>query len=132
MPPVDTIEVVRERELKRGDPTMGIVREVAFDNKGAMFARSRVPGGNRSEWHTHGSRDLYGFVVQGRFIFYFGEGGESSVEARAGDFFHIPTGLVHRDVNPDSTETIILNVQIGEGPIKLVPSGGPGAGSVMP
>ena len=123
---MDIIEVVREKELKKGDPTMGIVREMAFDNKGAMFARSRIPGGNKSEWHTHGSRDLYGFVVQGRFIFYFGERGESSIEVRAGDFFHIPTGLVHRDMNPDSTETVILNIQIGEGPIKLVPSDRPG------
>lgn len=117
-----TIEVVRGGELKRGDPTMGIVREMAFDDKGAFFARSRIPGHNKSEWHTHGSRDLYGFIVQGRFVFYFGEGGKSTVEARAGDFFHIPVGVVHRDENPDSTETVILNIQIGEGPVKLVPS----------
>jgi mannose-6-phosphate isomerase-like protein (cupin superfamily) len=122
---MNKIEVVRDGELKKGDPTMGIIREMAFDDKGALFARSRIPGGNKSEWHTHGSRDLYGFIVQGRFIFYFGKGGKSSVEVRAGDFFHIPTGLIHRDENPDSTETVILNIQIGEGPVKLVPTGGP-------
>jgi len=62
-------------------------------------------------------RDVYGFMVSGRLRFDFGEAGKDSVEATAGDFFHIPVGLVHRDVNPDQQkEAVVVNIMFGEGP----------------
>ena len=33
------------------------------------------------------------------------------------DFFHIPAGLVHRDLNPDKThDLVVVNVLVGQGP----------------
>src|SRR5438132_14263818 len=95
-----TIEVVRSRELHRGDSTEGIVRERAFEDDRAVVGRSRISGGVVSAWHHHGTRHLYGFLVAGRIRFDFGPAGREFVELTIGDFFHIPPGLVHRDVNP--------------------------------
>jgi quercetin dioxygenase-like cupin family protein len=43
--------------------------------------------------------------------------GAESTEVEEGGFFHVPAGLVHRDVNPsDELQEIILSV-VGEGPL---------------
>jgi uncharacterized RmlC-like cupin family protein len=111
------IEVIRNAGLKKGEYTQGIFRDKAFETKNVLFARSRVAGGVKSGWHHHGSRDLYGFLVSGRLRFDTRKDERDSVEVGAGDFFHIPVGLVHRDVNPDNVnEAVVVNVLLGEGP----------------
>ena len=112
-----TIEVVRSRELHRGDSTEGIVRERAFEDDRAVVGRSRISGGVVSAWHHHGTRHLYGFLVAGRIRFDYGPAGREFVELNGGDFFHIPPGLVHRDVNSDRREeAVVVHVTIGQGP----------------
>ena len=114
---MEGIEVIHVSDSKEGDPTRGIVRDKAFEKEGIVIGRSRVGGGVESAWHHHGMRDVYGFIVSGRLRFDFGKGGEDSVEARMGDFFHIPVGLIHRDVNPDQRkEAVVVNVMVGKGP----------------
>lgn len=111
------IEVVRSNELKVGEVTQGIIRNKAFEADEVLFARSRVAGGVESDWHHHGTRNLYGFLVSGRLRFDFGRTGKDSIEIEPGDFFHIPVGLVHRDVNPDQQqEAVVVNILLGEGP----------------
>lgn len=89
---------------------------MAFERSGITIARSRVPGGVTSAWHHHGERDLYGFVVLGRLRLEYGPNGSLAVELGPGDFFHIPRGLVHRDVNPARDQDIVVvNVLVGEG-----------------
>ena len=112
-----TIEVVRSRELHRGDSTEGIVRERAFEDDRAVVGRSRISGGVVSAWHHHGTRHLYGFLVAGRIRFDYGPAGREFVELNGGDFFQIPPGLVHRDVNPDPREeAVVVHVTVGQGP----------------
>ena len=114
---MEGIEVIHVSGSKEGDSTRGIVRGKAFEKEDIVIGRSRVGGGVESAWHHHGVRDVYGFIVSGRLRFDFGKGGENSVEARMGDFFHIPVGLVHRDVNPDQRrEAVVVNVMVGKGP----------------
>ncbi|HXW94859.1 MAG TPA: cupin domain-containing protein [Nitrososphaerales archaeon] len=114
---MEGIEVVHVGDSKEGDLTRGIVRDKAFEKEDIVIGRSRVCGGVQSAWHHHGMRDVYGFMVSGRLRFDFGEAGKDSVEATAGDFFHIPVGLVHRDVNPDQQkEAVVVNIMFGEGP----------------
>jgi len=114
---MNKIEVVRMVSLRRGVPTRGIVRDKAFETDKVLFARSRVPAGIKSGWHHHGERDVYGFILAGKLRFEFGYGGRSSVEASTGDYFHIPVGLVHRDVNPQrSQEAVVVNIFLGGGP----------------
>ena len=90
-----TIEVVRSRELHRGDSTEGIVRERAFEDDRAVVGRSRISGGVVSAWHHHGTRHLYGFLVAGRIRFDYGPAGREFVELNGGDFFQIPPDRVY-------------------------------------
>ncbi len=113
---MSAIEAIRIDEMKRGGITEGITRDVAFEKGDVLFPRSRIAGGNKSGWHHHGEKEVYGFVLAGRLLFDFGEGGKGHIETKAGDFFHIPVGLVHRDENPDREEALIINIFLGKGP----------------
>jgi uncharacterized RmlC-like cupin family protein len=111
------IEVVRGPDLKKGEPYLGIVREKAFEKDNALFSQSRIAGGAISGWHHHGTRDVFGYLLRGKLRLEFGEMGALFVELNSGDFFYIPMGLVHRDVNANSEEAVIVNIFVGGGPI---------------
>ena len=114
---MEGIEVIHFGDSREGDSTQGIVRDRAFEKEDIVIGWSRVGRGVQSAWHHHGMRDVYGFVVSGRLRFDFGKAGKDSVEAATGDFFHIPVGLVYRDVNPDrQKEAVVVNVMFGKGP----------------
>jgi uncharacterized RmlC-like cupin family protein len=111
------IEVVRDTELLKGQSTRGIVREKAFDEEGLLFSRTTVSGAVVSDWHHHGERHLYGFLVSGRLRLEFGPRGAEAVELNPGDFFHIPPGLIHRDVNPNRRQALrVVSMLLGRGP----------------
>ncbi len=111
------IDVVREADLRPGDPTPGIVRSKAFEATGVLFGRTRVAKGVVSGWHHHGSRTLFGFLVTGRLRFDYGRGGKDSIEVRPGEHFRIQPWVIHRDVNPSQAEDlVVVNILVGEGP----------------
>jgi uncharacterized RmlC-like cupin family protein len=113
--------------LEAGAPTPGVLREIAFETGRATLMRARAEGGAASGWHHHGDRDVLGYVVRGRARFEFGVDGLESTEVEEGGFFHVPAGLVHRDVNPsDEPQEIILSV-VGEGPLVVNLDGPPSA-----
>jgi uncharacterized RmlC-like cupin family protein len=113
----DRITVTPPDGLAAGVATPGIVREVAFDHAGATLMRARAEPRAATGWHHHGERDVLGYVARGRARFEFGAGGAASVEVETGGFFHVPAGLVHRDVNPlDELQEIVLAV-VGDGPL---------------
>jgi quercetin dioxygenase-like cupin family protein len=112
---MEKIEVVRRGNLQSGGTTPGIVRERAFDSGQTLFSKSTIAPGTISAWHHHGSRQLYGFVVSGTLRLELSEKGEAAVDVSDGDFFRIPPGLVHRDVNIGSAEVVIVNLLLGEG-----------------
>lgn len=118
------IDVVRESELKGSTSTRGITRDKAFESDDITFSHPRVPGGVVSDWHHHAARNLYGFVVSGRLRLEYGSKGEKVANLEPGDFFHIPPGLVHRDVNPDKKqEARIMNILLGKGLLVVEVSG---------
>ena len=113
-----TIEVVRKDHLTPGAATQGIRRDRAFEDKDIVIARSQIAVGTISAWHHHGTRHLYGFLVAGRLRFDYGRDGKEAVELAPGDFFHIPAGLVHRDVNTSPSDVaVVVNVSVGTGPV---------------
>ena len=64
--------------------------------------------------------------MRGRARFEFGPGGRESTTVEEGGFFHVPAGLIHRDVNPlDEPQEIVLTV-VGEGPLVVNLDGPPG------
>lgn len=123
----DRVLAVSPDALSAGAATPGVVREVAFDTKGAVLMRARADGGAISGWHHHGDRDVLGYVVRGRARFEFGPGGAESTDVEEGGFFHVPAGLVHRDVNPlEEPQEIVLSV-VGTGPLVVNVEGPPSA-----
>jgi uncharacterized RmlC-like cupin family protein len=115
--PNDRVSAVAADGLSAGASTPGVVRDLAFETSGATLMRARAEARAASGWHHHGDRDVLGHVVRGRARFEFGPGGTESTEVEEGGFFHVPAGLIHRDVNPlDQPQEIILAV-VGEGPL---------------
>ena len=111
------IQVVSGNMLSPGTYTPGIMREVAFDTPSALFSRTRIPGGNISGWHHHGDRVLFGYLLEGRLTLEFGTHGSKSATIEQGDFFRIPIGLIHRDINPEKAETVVVSLLAGGGPV---------------
>jgi quercetin dioxygenase-like cupin family protein len=109
---LDSIEIVREEDLKSGAVTPGITRHKAFENPNFLLSRTTINPNNISAWHHHGKRELFGFVLTGRLNLEY-EGGSAKV--MQGDFFRVPVGLVHRDVNPEPSVTVVVNMLVGEG-----------------
>jgi len=120
---VGRIEVVSRRAATPSGHS-GFGRTPAFETETVRVGETHVRPGSTSPWHHHGHRTLYAFVVSGEIILEFGSHGGEHVRAAAGDFFRIPAGLVHRDVNPTEEETVIVNTMIGEGPA-TIDVGGP-------
>ena len=96
----------------------GITRHMAFVGEGFQIVRSRIDAGVVSGWHHHGDHDLYGYMVSGTAHFEDGPGGRDVTSVGPGDFFYLPARMVHRDVNPSTTEgqEIIVFLR-GAGPI---------------
>src|SRR5437764_14951384 len=93
------IEVVRESDLKKGDSTDGIVRRRAFDSENTIVSQSRVAAGVVSGWHHNEASHLFGFVVNGQLRRESATNSTLDVDVNIGDLFHIPSGLVHRELN---------------------------------
>ncbi|HEX4518539.1 MAG TPA: cupin domain-containing protein [Gaiellaceae bacterium] len=111
------VSAVAPDGLNPGAHSPSLLREIAVETKRATVLRARAEPGAASGWHHHGDREVLGYVVLGRARFEFGPGGAESTEVEQGGFFHVPAGLVHRDVNPlDEPQEIVLTV-VGEGPL---------------
>lgn len=111
------MSVVAPDELRAGASTPGVLREVAFATERATLMRARAEPLAASGWHHHGGCDVLGYVVSGLARFEFGPQGSDAVEVKAGGFFRVPPGLIHRDVNPiDTIQEIVLTI-VGSGPL---------------
>ena len=106
----------------------GIVREIANATERAVQIRARAEGRAATGWHHHGDREVLGYLVRGRARFEFGPGGRDRTEVEEGGFFHVPAGLVHRDVNPSDEPQEFVLVFAGTGPL-VVDIDGPEPGS---
>ena len=66
-------------------------------------------------YEHHGEYETSIYIVDGVFRIEFGAGGSEQIEARAGDFLHVPPGAVHRETNPESTPSHVVVVRSGSG-----------------
>lgn len=111
------IDAVRGTELGAGYSTQGIIRKKAFESENVIFSQSQLLPGVVSGWHHHGAHHLYGYIVSGRLQLEYGIEGEEKADLDAGDFFHVPPHLVHRDVNPNKDRDLfVVNILVGSGP----------------
>lgn len=59
-----------------------------------------VEPGARTGVHHHGGQETVAFVLSGRCEVRWGENGEFTALACAGDFIHVPAFLPHMEINP--------------------------------
>jgi len=120
---VPSIEVVSSNDRSPEGTLPGFFRKKLFQSDRVTLSETHIAPGKVSGWHHHGTRELYGVVIAGTIRLEFGPSGATAVEASRGDYFHIPPGLVHRDVNRTGEETVVAAVSIGEGPLTLEVAG---------
>lgn len=118
-----SVEVVTESEVAVEESTPGVARGTVFHTDDNVMVRSRVAPGTTSGWHHHGDRHTYGYVVEGAGAVELDTG--QRLEGGAGDFFSIPPGTVHRDVNSTDEDVVVLACFVGSGPV-VVNVDGPG------
>jgi uncharacterized RmlC-like cupin family protein len=82
--------------------------------------------GEVSGWHHHAANDTYVYVIRGSMTVNFGPGGAENIEARAGDFFIVPSQTIHRETTSQDSDLEAFVVRVGGEP-EHVNVGGPKA-----
>src|ERR1700743_2545464 len=99
------IRVVRADQFDRGPAqTPGSERHAAIAAEvgvtsaiwGGLF---EVEPGSRTGIHHHGNQETIAYVLSGTCEIRWGERGEFSARAMAGDFIHVPAFLPHMEIN---------------------------------
>jgi uncharacterized RmlC-like cupin family protein len=104
-----------QRTIAAGLSTPGMVREQAFAGDDRWVGVVRTGPASRSGWHHHGDTDTYFYVLSGAMELEFGPGGRERLLVGAGDYAHVPRGVIHREgTTPDQPAEVAL-VRIGPG-----------------
>jgi uncharacterized RmlC-like cupin family protein len=103
-----TISVVRPGELSADtSQTSGSLRmsaisatqRVASSQWAGIFI---VEPSARTGIHHHGEQETIVYVLEGESLVRWGDHGEHSATAKAGDFLHVPAWLPHQEINPSA------------------------------
>jgi len=111
----EALHIVHPDELVSADPTKGMDRRRAFEAPGLWAGLVDTTPETVSGWHHHGEHESSLYIVAGTVLLEFGPGGKSVVEARPGDFVHVPAGVVHRESNPGDVVSRAVIARAGEG-----------------
>jgi len=93
-----------------------MTREQAIAVDGMWGGLVRTEAQMTTGWHHHGDYDTSIYVVRGLLRMESGPDGSHVVDARPGDFLHVPKGAIHREGNPGSEESHLVVVRAGRGP----------------
>ena len=122
----EAVRVIATEELLAADPTPGMARSRAFETPTLWAGQVETSPGAVSGWHHHDRNDTCLYVVSGVLRLEF-EGHDGHVDARAGDFVHVPPYTVHRESNPTSEVSVAVIARAGGGvPTVNVPAPEPG------
>lgn len=111
-----TVDIATPDELEAEESTPGVVRETVFQAENNVMVRSSVAAGTKTGWHHHGDRHVFGYFIEGSAAVEYGPSGDNREEGRAGDFFYISPGTVHRDITTDEDVVVLVNF-VGSGPV---------------
>ncbi|MDQ3877909.1 MAG: cupin domain-containing protein [Actinomycetota bacterium] len=113
---MDRIEVVKvdDRSAPPAGQTPGMVREEAFVSDRVWSGVVFTEPGMISGWHHHDRHDTYFFVAAGQALLEFGPAGSERVDARPGDFVHVPQRTVHRESNPGEETSVLVAFPSGQ------------------
>ena len=112
----DPVRHVPPEDRVEADPTAGMIRERAIEVEGLWAGLARTHPGSTTSWHHHGAYETSIYVVAGSLRMESGPGGQHIIDARPGDFLHVPAGAIHRESNPGASESSIVVVRAGTGP----------------
>lgn len=116
LPETPEIRLIRPQDRTRDTTqTPGMTREAAIASDRLWAGFVRTAPSMASGWHHHGDHETSIYVLKGRARIEFGKGGASSVDAREGDFIHVPPHVIHRELNPTTDEGVIVVVRGGTG-----------------
>ena len=115
----DGVRRISPEDRVEGPSTPGMTRSQVVETDGMWVGQARTEPGMVSGWHHHGDHDSTIFVVRGALRMESGPGGADVVEARAGDFVHVPKGAIHREGNPSDEESHLVVVRAGRGPTTI-------------
>lgn len=116
--------VAGEDDLVPTGMLKNLTRLTPFPDAPVQQVRGHAAGRVESEWHHHGDNDVLGYVLRGEGYVEWGSGEDERELVRAGEFFRVPAGAVHRDVNPDDDEQDYLLWLTGSDP-RIVRVDGP-------
>ncbi len=106
------ISVVTPSEFDRGTSqtpgserlaAISVSQGIASSIWGGLFV---VEPGAGTGIHHHGEQDTIAYVLEGECLVRWGERGEFSAVARAGEFLHVPAWLPHMEVNQSPTQPL--------------------------
>ena len=117
-----------DRQAPAGQQTSGMQREQAFAADDRWVGYVTSDPGEWSGWHHHGGTDTYFYVISGGIEFEYGADG-STMAVAAGDFCHVPRGLVHRERPQPGARAELVLVRMGQGPAVVNVDGPDDAGS---
>ncbi len=110
----EPVRVITPDDLVRTDPTPGMERQRAFEVSALWAGRVETEPGAVSGWHHHDRNETSLYVVSGVLRLEF-EGHVGFVDARAGDFVHVPPFTVHRESNPTDKPAVAVIARAGGG-----------------
>jgi uncharacterized RmlC-like cupin family protein len=107
---MSTVSLIRPADFDSStQQTSGSLRQAAIS--AATGVTSAIWAGTffveplaRTGIHHHGEQDTVVYVLEGESLVRWGDHGEHSATARAGDFVHIPAHLIHQEINPSTTQ----------------------------
>lgn len=111
-------------DLASAGELKNLTRLMPFPEAPVQQVRGHASGRVASDWHHHGDNDVLGYVLDGEGYVEWGEGEDERALARAGEFFHISAGVVHRDVNPSDDKQDYVLWLTGSEP-RTIPVDGP-------
>lgn len=117
--------MVRGSDLGPADPTPGMRRLQAFVRPGLWSGLVHTEPGAASGWHHHGEHETSLYVTAGVLRLEFGPGGGDALDARPGDFVHVPPFTVHRESNPGHAASTAVIARAGRGPTTVNVAGPP-------
>jgi quercetin dioxygenase-like cupin family protein len=98
------LQMLKADSLSETLASPGIVRHLAFKDEGTRVLRAQSEPDTVSGWHHHGDYEVYGYVVSGTARFENGSEEKGTISVGPGEFFHVPSHTIHREINPSSTE----------------------------
>lgn len=110
-----SMEFVRPEDVEAEESTPGLSRQVVFETEQNVMVRSSVDSGSSTGWHHHCDRHAFGYVLIGKGTVEFGPGGREERAVNAPLCFHIPPGIIHREI-ADTDMEVVVNF-VGQGPL---------------